>query len=230
MPGRRCAMYGCNNSRISTKTDNPEIVYHNFPKGKQFGSNIIRKEWIRCCKRGDNWNPSTSQICSIHFVENDYERDMRNELLGLPPRKLLKTTAVPSLFLPNKPQDVTSLRAQRYNNKTEIEELQRKEKINKLIVDQVAPSTSTTPIESNLCLDDMETCNESEINMQVKYKKLLHNYNALKSKVKIMKRKLNLQQRQLQYYKLRDKTRRISLKKKATNIMRKIHIDGIYVL
>jgi DNA/RNA endonuclease G (NUC1) len=83
MPGRRCAVFGCNNSRIRTKVTNSEIVYHNFPKGKSnFVSDTVRKEWIRRCKRADKWNPDTSQICSVHFTANDYERDMRNELLG----------------------------------------------------------------------------------------------------------------------------------------------------
>ena len=83
MPGRRCAVFGCNNSRVFTKSNNPEVVYHNFPKEKKdFVSNTIRKEWIRRCKRADNWNPDTSQICSIHFTERDYEADMRNHVLG----------------------------------------------------------------------------------------------------------------------------------------------------
>jgi hypothetical protein len=83
MPGRRCAVFGCNNSRIRTKITNSEIVYHNFPKGKSnFVSDTVRKEWIRRCKRADKWNPNTSQICSVHFTANDYERDMKYELLG----------------------------------------------------------------------------------------------------------------------------------------------------
>ena len=55
-------------------------VYHNFPKENV--TNTTRKEWIRRCKRADNWNPNTSQICSIHFTEHDYEPDMRNHVLG----------------------------------------------------------------------------------------------------------------------------------------------------
>lgn len=58
------------------------ITYHNFPKEKHFVPDTIRKEWIRRCKRADDWNSNMSQICSIHFAESDYEYDMRNETLG----------------------------------------------------------------------------------------------------------------------------------------------------
>ncbi len=34
----------------------------------------------------------TARICSNHFKEEDYERDLRNELLNLPQRKLLKVS------------------------------------------------------------------------------------------------------------------------------------------
>lgn len=82
MPGRRCGIYGCNNSRVVTKISNANIVYHSFPKGKNFVSQTILKKWIHCCKRADKFNPDTSVVCSVHFTENDYERDLQNELLG----------------------------------------------------------------------------------------------------------------------------------------------------
>lgn len=82
MPGRRCAIYGCNNSREVTKTSDENIIYHNFPKGKDFVSNIMLEKWISCCKRANKFNPGTSAICSTHFTQNDYKRDLQNELLG----------------------------------------------------------------------------------------------------------------------------------------------------
>ncbi|KAJ8971271.1 hypothetical protein NQ317_001173 [Molorchus minor] len=99
MPGRRCAIYGCNNSRVVTKITDCNIVYHSFPKGKDFVSSTILRRWVNYCKRGDKFNSNTATICSIHFTQNDYERDIQNELLGLPLRRVLKKTAVPILNL-----------------------------------------------------------------------------------------------------------------------------------
>jgi hypothetical protein len=57
-------------------------------------SQTMRNEWINRCKREDKLNPETSRICSKHFVETDYERDLQNELLG-------KKIIILSLFEPN---------------------------------------------------------------------------------------------------------------------------------
>lgn len=82
MPGRRCAVFGCNNSRVVTKAKNESVIYHEFPRANNLVSTTIKKEWIRRCQRADKFNPNTSQICSVHFTSNDYERDLQNELLG----------------------------------------------------------------------------------------------------------------------------------------------------
>lgn len=82
MPGRRCAVYNCNNSRIADRKKGVKIIYHNFPKGNDPTSSSVRKKWITSCKRPTKFNPDTSQICSTHFQETDYERDLKNELLG----------------------------------------------------------------------------------------------------------------------------------------------------
>jgi hypothetical protein len=82
MPGRRCAVFSCNNSRVVTKRKGETVVYHAFPKGNDLVSSTIKKEWIRRCARADKWNPNNSQVCSVHLTSNDYERDLQNELLG----------------------------------------------------------------------------------------------------------------------------------------------------
>lgn len=48
-----------------------------FPKNVK-----LQKQWILKCKRMDNWNPIESYICSNHFCENDYMRDLKAELFG----------------------------------------------------------------------------------------------------------------------------------------------------
>ena len=85
MPGMRCAVFGCNNSLIETKKKGLKVIYHRFPQGNNLTSSTIRNEWIRRCKRADKMNPNTSVICSTHFTQQDYERDLQNELLGFKP-------------------------------------------------------------------------------------------------------------------------------------------------
>jgi len=41
----------------------------------------------------------SARICSGHFEEKDYVRDLRNELLGLPVRRLLAAGAIPKKAL-----------------------------------------------------------------------------------------------------------------------------------
>lgn len=87
-----CAVAQCSN--LGTKTSG--IMYHRFPK-----SDDLRRVWISRCKRSDKFNPDNARVCSVHFRTEDYERDLKNELLGLPPRKMLCANAVPCLLIPN---------------------------------------------------------------------------------------------------------------------------------
>lgn len=80
-----CAVAICNSPR------NKDIIYHVFPKDE-----VISKQWIVKCKRQDKINTKFASICSSHFLPSDYERDLKNELLGLPLKKTLKPDAIPS--------------------------------------------------------------------------------------------------------------------------------------
>ncbi|QQP38354.1 52 kDa repressor of the inhibitor of the protein kinaselike, partial [Caligus rogercresseyi] len=71
-----------------------DASYHNFPKDP----NLLVK-WIKACQKDKYFNPKTSRLCSTHFKDSCYERDLRNELLGLKPRRLLKTGSVPTINL-----------------------------------------------------------------------------------------------------------------------------------
>lgn len=62
---------------------------------------FYQKQWILKCKRADKWNPSSSFICSDHFNNDDYIRNLQAELLGYTPKgRRLKSDAIPSLNLP----------------------------------------------------------------------------------------------------------------------------------
>eukprot|EP00096_Caligus_rogercresseyi_P008276 TRINITY_DN2684_c0_g1_i1.p1 TRINITY_DN2684_c0_g1~~TRINITY_DN2684_c0_g1_i1.p1 ORF type:complete len:368 (-),score=100.70 TRINITY_DN2684_c0_g1_i1:55-1158(-) len=78
------------------------VSYHRFPT-----ESTLRSEWIRRCKRKDKMNPESARICGRHFTPEDFERDLKNELLGMPLVKRLKRGSVPTLHLP------TTLQAKR---------------------------------------------------------------------------------------------------------------------
>ena len=67
-----------------------------FPSQKN--DKIRYLKWVEAANRLDL--PSNPRFCHHHFDENSYERDLQNELLGKPLRRLLKKDALPTLHLP----------------------------------------------------------------------------------------------------------------------------------
>ncbi len=82
-----CAVSMCNNPK--------DVSYPTFPKNKE-----IQKIWVAKCRRSDSFNQRMSHICEHHFDLDAYERDLKAELLGLPPKKRLKKQAILSFHLP----------------------------------------------------------------------------------------------------------------------------------
>ena len=118
---------------------NSSIVYHRFPKNQD-----LIKKWIVACKREDKINPKTASICSEHFLPSDYHRDLQNELLGLPIRKILKKEAIPTVNLtPLKSVESAIIetnnneRSQRHKKREE--KCQQKELIESLLVNNDDP-------------------------------------------------------------------------------------------
>jgi len=116
MPPPSCAVAEC--GKGGRKRDSDTIL-HKFPTKN---SNIC-KVWATKCKR-DQLNISTARICSNHFLDSDYERDLEHELLGLPVRKRfrLKPTAIPSIFEERKELEnaVVTSRQQRMNKRKQL--------------------------------------------------------------------------------------------------------------
>ncbi|XP_068582702.1 THAP domain-containing protein 1 A-like isoform X2 [Cebidichthys violaceus] len=93
-----CIVPGCS----SYKKKREELVsvnYHRLP------TDVERcKQWLRAVKnpKYDENAPTSAlgslRVCSLHFAADDYNRDMRSELMGGPIKKLLKTSAVPAVF------------------------------------------------------------------------------------------------------------------------------------
>lgn len=94
----RCAVYGCRADN-SLKDFSRDVKFFSFPKDKDF-----QAVWKHLCKRADTFNVKYARICSKHFSESDYERNLKHELLGYTPKKYrpLKKEAIPSRNLPGK--------------------------------------------------------------------------------------------------------------------------------
>ncbi|XP_066962006.1 uncharacterized protein [Macrobrachium rosenbergii] len=102
-----CAVFGCySNARKK------EVSFFRFPRDEE-----TRQKWVHRCKRRDNFNTTTHRICSKHFADSAYRRDLKQELLGsqAPAMKYrrLKRNAIPTLHMPDS-QGWYSLHFHRY--------------------------------------------------------------------------------------------------------------------
>src|SRR5664279_6312453 len=68
----KCCVPGCMNTR-----NNSASSFHTFPSDSK-----IREAWITRIGVADTRVKPWSTVCSCHFVESDYERDLRAELIG----------------------------------------------------------------------------------------------------------------------------------------------------
>ena len=85
-----CAVSGCFGNETGVRL-------HRFPKDEQ-----QRQKWADLCNRRTPIS-ANSRICSLHFMDSDYEKNLMYELLGIPVPKntvRLKDGALPTLRLP----------------------------------------------------------------------------------------------------------------------------------
>ncbi|XP_042206255.1 histone-lysine N-methyltransferase eggless-like isoform X2 [Homarus americanus] len=111
-----CAVYGCN----SLFKRGGEIRFHAFPNDKK-----LKRKWVNLCKRKDFINTATARICSRHFEPTAYVRNLKYELLGVPPPKSqikLKEGALPTLRLPSS-QDISEFSSSIIRTMAEIIDL-----------------------------------------------------------------------------------------------------------
>ncbi|KAG8325161.1 Protein SPT2 [Homalodisca vitripennis] len=102
-----CAVATCPNNSKKTKGSEQRVVYYKFPKDSE-----TCKIWLSKCKRRDAVNCKYAYVCSDHFAPSDYIDDMKNRLLGLPQKLLLKPFVVPSIKLPTISNDDDDVKTQ----------------------------------------------------------------------------------------------------------------------
>lgn len=92
----QCFVSNCSNYYGKTR-GKVKVMYHIFPTK----SELVAKWSVLCGYKKDFRPPIYARVCSEHFSNNCYQRDLQHELLGLPLRKKLKPDAVPNRNLPN---------------------------------------------------------------------------------------------------------------------------------
>jgi len=66
----------CSVTILSNKNIDFTLIFR-FPKDPE-----LQNKWTLKCRRGDSMNPCSSYMCSEHFSDDTYVRDLKAELLG----------------------------------------------------------------------------------------------------------------------------------------------------
>ena len=82
-----CAVATCKS------TGKNSMSFHRFPQNRQ-----LKQIWVQFCKRKDSFNAKTSRICSQHFENQYFIRDLKHELLNTPLKRRLQADAIPTIF------------------------------------------------------------------------------------------------------------------------------------
>lgn len=69
---------------------------YRFPKDTNYA-----RIWVRCCMKKDSFNTKSAFICSLHFSDEAYQRDINHDILGYSSKRNLRKDAVPTLQLPS---------------------------------------------------------------------------------------------------------------------------------
>uniref|UniRef100_A0A6P7GX03 Uncharacterized protein LOC114343956 n=1 Tax=Diabrotica virgifera virgifera TaxID=50390 RepID=A0A6P7GX03_DIAVI len=121
----QCYVSTCSNYYGKTR-GNTKIIYHMLPTAPEMIS-----QWIKVCRTDFEPPPLHARVCSEHFSENCYQRDLQHELLGLPLRKKLKYDAIPDLNLPVKHVKAKKQILKEYQNQTQQREVTVIKKVGK---------------------------------------------------------------------------------------------------
>ena len=133
---------------VSTCKSPNGISYFRFPKETE-----KQKIWIDKCQREDQIKIKSARICETHFSDECFQRDLKNELLGLPLKRNILASAIPDLNLPYQEQPSVSDQEERKRLKEQQELEEQRRYISSLDV-------SIFPVED---VGEHEISNEDEM-------------------------------------------------------------------
>ena len=93
-----CAVFGCNNDSRRSKG----VSYFRIMSR----SDEIQKRWVHFLKRKNYIVTKHSSICSEHFTEYSFLRDLQAELLNLKRQRKLCEAAVPTIYNSSNPSTI----------------------------------------------------------------------------------------------------------------------------
>lgn len=86
-----CAVPTCATTHRAT-----DKTLFKFPKDANYA-----RIWARCCLKKDSFTTKSAYICSLHFADDAYKRDINHDVLGCQAKRNLRKDAVPTLLLPS---------------------------------------------------------------------------------------------------------------------------------
>ena len=182
-----CAIAGCSNNSRRT-ADNKS--FHRFPK-----YDTLRRVWINRCCRKDALNVATARVCSEHFEDSCFIRDLQSELMGLSKsRRILSDDAVPTKRLPYKTSPVKSpsrsRRAQKRHAKSLIDDLMNEDIEEGCSPDQHPCTSSSSNSQPESCSQCQRLLTDND-RLRDECRRLEIKLNSLKSELEREKRRLN---------------------------------------
>ena len=186
------------------------MKYFTFHKSKE-----LQSIWVSKCKRQDKINVKTARICETHFKNEDFERDLKNELLGLPIVKHLLKTAIPSLKIPGEKRKSETL----VSRQIRYEKREKKDRME--LIDSLFENSETEPAK-----DPEEFPEDNLNNISTETKRQIYNSSVqcnltshLDDQIKTMTTELNKKAAETQL--LKKKLKRLKSEKYKKAIVRK---------
>lgn len=146
-----CQVAACRNNSARTTG----INFFCFPKAPD-----IRSQWIHLCDRGEKkWTPrANDRVCSVHFQADDFERDLKAELMRTPAKTKLKKSAVPSRYLSR--EHASPFTSPPRNKRAAISKLTHVREIEDMLSAAIPTTSSSHPHSTTKTRDSDDSMNE----------------------------------------------------------------------
>ncbi|QQP52593.1 Uncharacterized protein FKW44_004784, partial [Caligus rogercresseyi] len=133
---------------VSTCPSPSDVHYFAFPRKDL----VLQRLWISKCKRGNKINPINAKVCERHFTCDDFQRNLKAELLNLNSKKKLKAGAFPSCNIPFASPC--------------LNESSRERRMEKLLQEHDFHSESNTVFESTSGNEGLVDCSSEDIKFE----------------------------------------------------------------
>jgi hypothetical protein len=156
----KCCVPNCGSSSVRSQGNNDKkIGFFSFPKSTE-----LQKQWLRFLKIQFprfkvDFSNKDNRICSLHFTESDFYRDLQNELLEKPTKLILRENAVPSM----KNQAISSsVSGSALRRNARVQKKQQKEIVTSLL-ENYQKDNAANQDANNMEMEDVSTLESQQI-------------------------------------------------------------------